>query len=63
MTTTDDLRHLTLESRGRLAAMAELREQNRLLVLHSARRLDASRLLLAQHVLSQQVEPARSSCV
>ena len=63
MTTTDDLRHLTLESRARLAAMPDLREQNRLIVLHSSRRLDASRLLLAQHALAQRVEPAPTPCV
>ena len=43
---TDHLQRLAAESRGRLAALDGLREQQRLIAEHSRRRLDASRLLL-----------------
>ena len=46
MSTSDDLRRLSAESRVRLAAVLALREQHRLIAEQSRRRLDASRLLL-----------------
>ena len=46
VSTSDDLRRLSAESRMRLAAVAALREQHRLIAEQSRRRLDASRLLL-----------------
>ena len=44
----DGLDRLAAQSRVRLAAVEELREQHRLIVDHSRRRLDASRRLLQQ---------------
>ncbi len=46
VTTSDDLRRLTAESRVRLATVGALREQHRLLTAHSRQCLQASRLLL-----------------
>lgn len=46
MSSTDELRRLAQESRLRLAALAQLREQQRLITARSRRCLDESRLLL-----------------
>ena len=46
MSSTDDLRRLNDQSRVRLAAVEDLRGQNRLIAEHSRRRLEASRRLL-----------------
>jgi hypothetical protein len=46
VSTSDELRRLSAESRVRLAAVVVLREQQRLIAEQSRRRLDASRLLL-----------------
>ena len=46
MASTDDLRRLTAESRARLAAVQDLREQNELIARQTRRRLDESRVLL-----------------
>jgi hypothetical protein len=49
VTTSDDLRRLTAESRARLATLGDLREQHRLITDHSRQCLQASRLLLDRH--------------
>lgn len=46
MSTSEDLRRLTDQTRVRLAAVETIREQHRLIAEHSRRRLVASRLLL-----------------
>ena len=46
VSTSDDLRRLSAESRVRLATVAVLREQHLLIAERSRLRLDASRLLL-----------------
>lgn len=55
MSTTDDLRRLTEQSRVRLAAVTALREQYELIARHSRSRLAASRLLLERHVWTDRV--------
>jgi hypothetical protein len=52
---TDELRRLNDESRVRLVAVGRLREQYQLIAEQSRRRLDESRLLLAQRVRTDQV--------
>ena len=49
MTTADDLRRLAEQSRVRLAAVEDLREESRHIVRQSRRRLDEGRRLLARH--------------
>lgn len=46
MTTPDDLRRLTAQSRLRIAAAEDLREQYAVIARQSRRRLDAGRELL-----------------
>jgi hypothetical protein len=55
VSTTDDLRRLTQQSRVRLESVAELREQYQLIARHSRHRLEASRLLLERPVRTDQV--------
>lgn len=55
MTASDDLRRLNDESRVRLAAVADLREQHQRITRHSSRRLEASRRLLEREQLRRQV--------
>ena len=55
MTRTDHLLRLTAESRVRLAAVEELREQHRLIVQQTARRLEDSRVLLDRGTGHRQV--------
>ena len=50
MTTTEQLRRLTVESRVRLAAVEDLRAQCQLIARHSRRRLDESRRILDRWV-------------
>jgi hypothetical protein len=50
VTTTDQLRQLTDQSRVRLAAVEDLRAQCQLLARHSRRRLDESRRILDRWV-------------
>jgi hypothetical protein len=46
VTSTDDLRRLTAQSRVRLAAVEDLREQYELIARQTRRRLEQSRVLL-----------------
>ena len=55
MTSTDDLRRLTAESRARLAAVQDLREQNELIARQTRRRLEESRALLDRCSVHAQV--------
>jgi hypothetical protein len=55
VSTIDDLRRLTAQSRVRLLAVEDLREQHRLITRSSLRRLDESRLLVQRHQPSAEV--------
>jgi hypothetical protein len=58
VSTSDDLRRRTDESRVRVAAVETIREQHQLIAERSRRRLTASRLLLDRRTSSDQVVTA-----
>jgi hypothetical protein len=48
VSTLDDVRRMTAESRARLAGVRALREQHQLITSHSRQSVEASRLLLGR---------------